>query len=84
MTCASCIHFGTLKGRAGVTLGHICMAPITTEPPKDGVTRAKNPFVYEAEADGCCEMWTEKRCPWDSNGDGDCHKCFNRPGGCFT
>lgn len=57
-TCANCIHFGTLKGRAGVTLGHVCMAPVTTEPPKDGVKRAKNPFVYEAEVDGCCEMWT--------------------------
>jgi hypothetical protein len=59
-TCSNCIHFGTLKGRAGVTLGHVCLAPITTEPPKDGVTRAKNPFVYEAEVDGLCEMWTKK------------------------
>lgn len=21
-------------------------------------------------------------CPWDTDGDGNCHKCFNRPGGC--
>jgi hypothetical protein len=57
-TCANCIHFGTLKGRAGVTLGHVCLAPVTTEPPKDGETRAKNAFVYEAEIDGLCELWT--------------------------
>jgi hypothetical protein len=56
--CANCIHFGTLKGHAGVELGHLCLAPVTTEPPKDGVTQAKNPFVYEATAEGCCEMWT--------------------------
>jgi len=60
MTCSSCIHFGTLKGRDGDELGHVCLAPITTEPPKDGVTRAKNTFVYEASADGCCEMWTDE------------------------
>jgi len=57
-TCAKCIHFGTLKGHAGVVLGHVCLAPITTEPPKDGETRAKNAFVYEAEVDGFCELWT--------------------------
>ena len=21
-------------------------------------------------------------CPWDTDGDGDCHKCHKRPGGC--
>jgi hypothetical protein len=57
-TCQTCIHFGTLKGRAGVELGHVCLAPVTSQPPKDGVTRAKNPFVYEATAEGCCELYT--------------------------
>lgn len=61
MTCTSCIHLGTLKGRAGVTLSHLCLAPITTSPPKDGVTRAKNPFVYEAYANGCCELHTPNK-----------------------
>ena len=22
-------------------------------------------------------------CPWDTDGDGDCHKCHKRPGRCF-
>ena len=57
-TCQICIHFGTLKGRAGVELGHVCLAPVTSQPPKDGVTRSKNPFVYEATAERCCEMHT--------------------------
>jgi hypothetical protein len=34
--------------------------PIETAP-KDGVTRAKNPFVYEATAEGCCEMHTPNK-----------------------
>ena len=59
-TCANCIHMGLLKGRAGVTLGHLCLAPITTEPPKDGETCAKNAFAYKTEVDGLCELWTPK------------------------
>lgn len=59
--CSNCIHFGTRKGRAGSELGHVCLAPVTSEPPKDGVTRAKNPFVYEATAEGCCEMHTPNK-----------------------
>jgi hypothetical protein len=50
-----------LKGRAGVCKGHVCLAPITTEPPKDGETRVKFPFVYEAEVNGSCELWTGKK-----------------------
>jgi hypothetical protein len=60
-TCQTCIHFGTRKGHAGVELGHLCLAPVTSQPPKDGVTRAKNPFVYEATAEGCCEMHTPNK-----------------------
>ena len=65
--CYNCIHLGLLKGRAGVVKGHVCLAPITTEPPKDGETRSKFPFVYEAEIDGLCELWTKnkKREPLD-------------------
>ena len=59
--CHTCIHFGMLKGRAGVCKGHVCLAPITTEPPKDGETRVKFPFVYEAEVNGSCELWTGKK-----------------------
>jgi len=57
-TCANCIHLGLIKGRAGVCKGHICMAPITSDPPKDGETRAEHPFVYLTEVDDLCEMWT--------------------------
>jgi hypothetical protein len=56
--CKNCIHFGTMKDIQGLFLGHICMAPITTEPPKDGETRTKNPFVYAAREHGSCELWT--------------------------
>ena len=60
-TCATCIHLGLLKGRAGVCKGHVCLAPITTNPPKDGETLAEFPFVYETEVDGLCEMYCERK-----------------------
>jgi len=60
-TCSTCLHFGILKGRDGVCLGHVFMAPITTEPPPDGVTRAEHPFVYQADVDGTCELWTNDK-----------------------
>jgi hypothetical protein len=36
----------------------VCLAPITTEPPKDGMTKTKNAFVYIASPNGICELWT--------------------------
>ena len=57
--CHNCIHLGLLRGRAGVVKGHVCLAPITTESPKDGETRAKFPFVYETEVDSSCELFTK-------------------------
>jgi hypothetical protein len=59
--CHNCIHLGLLKGRAGVCKGHVCLAPITTELPKNSETRAKSPFVYETEVDGICELWTGRK-----------------------
>jgi hypothetical protein len=56
--CASCIHFGELRGVRGIVRSTVCLAPITTEPPPDGTTVAKHRFVYEASAHGECELWT--------------------------
>lgn len=57
--CANCIHFGQVKGYRGVVRQYVCLAPITTEPPANGVTAAKNRFVYKTSPSSVCELWTE-------------------------
>ncbi len=56
--CSSCIHFGELKSFGGKVKQTVCLAPITTEPPPNGVTAAKYRFVYETHPNGECELWT--------------------------
>lgn len=56
--CGTCIHFGELKGVRGVVKQTVCLAPITTDPPPNGVTPAAHRFVYETTANGECELWT--------------------------
>lgn len=53
-SCSSCIHFGKLLPAKT----SLCLAPITTEPPINGVTKAKNRFVYKTTVNGICELWT--------------------------
>lgn len=53
-TCSTCAHFGEL-------LPHkipLCLAPITTKPTVNAVTKAEYRFVYTATPDGICELWT--------------------------
>ena len=56
--CASCLHFGELKGARGVVRQTVCLAPVTAEPPRNGTTAAKYRFVYETSANDECELWT--------------------------
>lgn len=56
-TCATCIHLGELKH----TGEDICLAAITTEPPVNGTTRTKYPFVYKTQKTSTCEMHTEEQ-----------------------
>lgn len=56
--CANCIHFGELRGIRGTTVNQVCLAPVTTEPPPDGTTAAKNRFVHVTSAGGECELHT--------------------------
>lgn len=57
-TCATCIHLGELRSKKKEKNSPICLAPITTEPPKDGETKAKNGFVYRTTPNSSCEMHT--------------------------
>jgi len=57
--CRTCIHFGQLKGIRGKEINTVCLAPITTEPPPNGVTPAKNRFVYITSPGSICELYTK-------------------------
>lgn len=56
--CGNCIHFGELKGIRGTVVNQVCLAPVTTEPPPNGVTAAKYRFVYVTSVNGECELHT--------------------------
>jgi hypothetical protein len=68
-TCANCIHFGTLKNSKG-DVGQICLAPVTTE---KLVSREapKFPFVYEANANNTCELYTAPATQTTITGNGE-------------
>lgn len=57
-SCATCIHFGQLKGVRGKVINTVCLAPVTTEPPPSGVVPAKHRFVYLTSASSECELYT--------------------------
>lgn len=56
--CGNCIHFGELKGIRGTVVNQVCLAPVTSEPPPNGVTAAKYRFVYVTSSNGDCELYT--------------------------
>jgi len=56
--CDSCIHLGELKGIRGTVINHVCLAPVTSEPPPNGMTAAKHRFVYVTSLNEGCELHT--------------------------
>lgn len=70
----------SLEPALGCTLQGVVWLKTPT-PDQRAAIAAQIPAEVEAKE---CWASASKPCPNDTDGDGNCHLCFNRPGGCYN